>query len=186
MYNEAEWWQKRMQFLCNTLLFRGSQSHITRYRVSNTLLAILWLHEQLMSWLFFMPYAHSRGEGQSLCLHAGQTYLPSSSWSFWQGQIQLLIALPFCQRRVSRTIWEFLLSSIRVFPLQPVSPPLQKKCQHRIQHDFQISVGRVSKQIITSDGKFGLSGKWGWRGWKSPSLASVRPWFSKHTECCWH
>ena len=71
--NEAERWQKRCSFfiiLCyvKRVAIPGnklpSQEHLANHP--------LIMHEQLMSWLFFMPYAHGRGKGQSLCLHAGQ------------------------------------------------------------------------------------------------------------------
>lgn len=121
------------QFSCNTVVRRGLKSHVTSYQASNTLLTILWLC--VNSWGADPSSCLTVTAGQNLCSHAGQDlpiYLLVPEAFGNQCQIQLFVSLPSCQTRVSSIIWEFLLSAVGFFPLQPVTPPLQKKGQHRI------------------------------------------------------
>lgn len=170
-------------------MWRGLQSHVTSYQVSNILLTIFWLC--MKSWwadssscLTLMVGVRAKG-----CVHMlDKTYLPSSSCNFWEPMSNSTVHCSSpCQRRVSSIIWEFLVSAVGGFLLQPTSPPLQKDSAWFPQARFQNEWWNMMENLTFHPHHPHFPAK-------ESFSCQCMPWFYKlickypmiHAECCWH
>lgn len=169
---------------------RGLQSHVISYWVKSTSLT--------------SPECPRSADELALrASHSQQGWGPKSVLTCWTRPTSLLVPVAFVRSISNLTVHcpsllpeESLKYPLRIaancrsgFPLQPFSPPLQKKSHHRIQHYLLISLGKVLKYMIKSDLKFDLSPSlFPWKGvlllLMSGSDSPNR--YSAHAECCWH